>query len=62
MAGIVIQLYRHKMNVICKCQNTKNAIRKINVLHVGYTLTSLLIYTECAEEILHQSILAKRIV
>ena len=41
--------------------NPKNAIWKINALHLGYTLTSLLIYSECAEGILHQRILAKRI-
>jgi hypothetical protein len=30
--------------------------------HLGYILTSLLIYSECAKGILHQRILAKRIV
>jgi len=39
------QLYCQKVNVISKCQNTKNAICKINAVNLEYTLTSLLIYS-----------------
>jgi hypothetical protein len=32
MAGLMIQFSRQNMNVICKCQNTKNATWKVNAL------------------------------